>query len=297
VVTVMGGDVLPEQHPGGMSWLERRATRRVLEAADLVLVKSEALREAVAAFSPFEARVETVRWGVDPGMFHRDERAAEALRRRLGVAEGDRVVLSPRILAPLYNVHLIVEALPHLLGPVPQALLAVTEYAADAGYRRQVEARAHALGVGSRVRFVGCIEHHEMPALYSLAEVVVSVPSSDGLPQSLFEAMACGTPVVLGRLPAYAEVVRDGESAVLSDLEPPAIAEAVLLLLGSPARAAEIATAAARRVREVADLRSEVARVESFYERARASLRSHRRSWTGRAADIAGLVARTARLP
>ena len=295
VVTVMGGDVLPEQHPGGMSWLERRATRRVLQAADLILVKSDGLRPAVAALGAAEMRVETVRWGVDPAVFHRDADAAAALRQRLGLNPLERVLVSPRILAPLYNVHLIVEALPAVLARVPQAMLLVTEYAADPAYRRRVEAAAAALGVISRVRFVGRLEHRDMPALYSLADLVVSVPSSDGLPQSLFEAMACGAPVVLGRLNAYGEVVRDGENAVLADLQPASLASAMLALLESPARASEVARAALARVREVADLPSEIARVEAFYLRALASARPHRASWVGRLADIAGLVARTAR--
>jgi glycosyltransferase involved in cell wall biosynthesis len=72
---------------------------------------------------------------------------------------------------------------------------------------------------------VGAIPHEEMPAYYSLAEVAVSVPRSDGLPQSLFEALACGTPSVLGRLAAYEEVVTDGESALSADFEPGAVAE------------------------------------------------------------------------
>ncbi len=295
VVTVMGGDVLPEQHAGGMSWLERRATRRVLQAADLILVKSDALRPAVAALGAADAPVETVRWGVDPAVFHRDADAAAALRQRLGLDPRERVLLSPRILAPLYNVHLMVEALPAVLARVPEAVLLVTEYAADPAYRRRVERLAAELGLISRVRFIGRLEHRDMPALYSLADVVVSVPSSDGLPQSLFEAMACGAPVVLGRLNAYGEVVRDGESAVLVDLQPATLASAILALLESPARAAAVARAALARVHEVADLRGEVARVEAFYQRAVASARTRRGSWVGRFADIAGLVVRTAR--
>jgi len=70
VVTVMGGDVLPEQHPGGQSRLERRVTRRVLEESDLILVKSDKLRPAMANYGNFSNKVETVRWGVDPDHYH-----------------------------------------------------------------------------------------------------------------------------------------------------------------------------------------------------------------------------------
>ena len=265
VAAVVGGDVLPEQHSRGQAWLERRATRRVLQLADLILVKNEALRRAVAAQGDFAGKVELVRWGVDPARFHRDAGAGESLRRELGLAPEDRVVLSPRVLQPLYNVHLILEAMPRVLAEAPRAVLLVTEYNASADYRRLLEDRAVRLGLGGRVRFVGRIDHERMPALYSLAEVVVSVPASDGLPQTLFEAMACGVPVVLGRLPGYADVVDDGETVLVTDFDPVAVAAAVIRLFGQPSLARALARNALERVQQAALLPREVQRVEGLY--------------------------------
>ncbi len=291
VVTVMGGDVLPEQHPGGFSVLERRATRRILEEAAVILVKSDALRPAVEAFGDFGDRVRTVRWGVDPAVFHRDEDAARALAQRLGLRPTDRVVLSPRILQPLYNVHRIVEAMPRVVSAVPEAVLVVTEYQADEGYRQRVLETARAAGVADRVRLAGRVEHADMPALYSRAEVAVSVPSSDGLPQSLFEAMACETPVVLGALPAYGEMVRDAETAILVEVTPAAIAEALVGLLQDDGRRRALAARALAVVRERARLPAEVERVEGFYVEALATRRPRPRH-LARAADALGLLVR-----
>jgi glycosyltransferase involved in cell wall biosynthesis len=266
VVTVMGGDVLPEQHRGGLSALERRATRRILEQASLVLVKSDALRPAVARAAPAAtARVETVRWGVDPAVFHRDATAAAAWRERLRVHAADRLVLSPRVLAPLYNVHLIVEALPHVLRSIPGALLLVSEYGADPAYARNLRSRAESLGVAARLRFIGQVAHADMPGLYSACDAVVSVPASDGLPQSLFEALACEAPVVLGRLPAYAEVVQDGAHVVLADFNPAAIADAVVRLLADDAFRRALAVDGRDRILAMASLPLEAERVERFY--------------------------------
>ncbi|HET8646445.1 MAG TPA: glycosyltransferase, partial [Vicinamibacteria bacterium] len=139
VVTVMGGDVQPEQHLGGLPRLERRNTRRLLEEADLILAKSEALRPEIAAFGPFESKTETVRWGVDPELFQPRPDLASALRARLGLGPDDRVVLSPRLLRPLYNIHLLVEAWPLLLARVPRAVLLVLEHRADADYGERVK--------------------------------------------------------------------------------------------------------------------------------------------------------------
>jgi glycosyltransferase involved in cell wall biosynthesis len=279
VVTVMGGDVQPEQHASGLPGLERRATRRILAEADLILVKSDGLRAEMAAFGDYRGKVETVRWGVDPAVFHRQPAAARALRDRLALPAEARIILSPRILRPLYNIDLIVEALPRVLREVPQALLLVAEHRADPEYRRSLSTRVRSLGLEDRVRFIGPRDHAEMPALYSLAEAMVSVPFSDGLPQSLFEAMACETPAILGRLPGYAEVVADGEHVLLAELQPEPLAAAIVLVLKDAARAQRLAAAALQRVRQVAWLPDEAKRVEALYEallerpRTKASLR------------------------
>jgi glycosyltransferase involved in cell wall biosynthesis len=291
VVTVMGGDVLPEQHAAALSPLERRGTRRILEEADLILAKSDFLRSAVAALGDFAGKVETVRWGVDPAEFRPDRAGAEALRARLGLPAGTRVLLSPRPLQPLYNVHLIVEALPAVLARVPEALLLVTDYNGLPAYRAQVEAAIARLKLGGRVRLLPRTEHSAMPALYSLAAAVISVPSSDGLPQTLFEAMACEVPVVLGSLPGYREVVTDGESAVLVQLDASSIAAGIVRVLTDADFATRLTRAAAARVRDRALLPRDAERVEALYRELLTRRRRHP-PIAGRVLDAIGLLAR-----
>ncbi len=275
VVTVMGGDVLPEQHLGGLSALERRATRRVLAEADLILAKSDSLRPAIAAMGGGLARVETVRWGVDPTRFRRDPEAAQALRAQLGLAARARLILSPRTPHSLYNIHLIVQAMPAVLRQAPDAVLLITESGADTDYLVSLHELVRSLALEQQVRFVGRSEHGEMPALYSLAEAVVMVPLSDGLPQSLFEAMACETPVVLGRLPAYAEAVTDHESAWLVEADPASIAAGIARLLGDTDLRAALARRAHARLLQLASLPAEAQRVVAYYRELLAQPRRH----------------------
>jgi glycosyltransferase involved in cell wall biosynthesis len=263
----MGGDVQPEQHLDGLPAIERRATRRLLEQADLLLAKSDALRRELARFGDFAAKTETVRWGIDVERFRREPGSGGAARARLGLGSQDRVVLSPRLLRPLYNVHLLIEALPALLARVPAAVLLLLEHRALPEYRARLAARARELGVESRVRFLGAVDYAQMPALLSAADASVSLPFSDGLPQSLFEALASETPVVLGRLQAYQEVVRDDEHVLLADLDPGSVAAALTRVLTDEGLRARLTRAGLTRVREVAELPREAGRVEGFYRR------------------------------
>lgn len=291
VVTVMGGDVQPEQHLEGHAPLERRATRRLLEQADLLLAKSEALLRELGNFGDFGAKTEVVRWGIDVARFRRDPTAGRAWRARLSLQREDRVVLSPRLLRPLYNVHLLIEAWPGVLQRVPTAVLLVSEHRALPDYKAQLEQRARSLGIAERVRFIGAIDYADMPALLSACDLSVSVPSSDGLPQSLFEAMASETPTVLGRLDAYAEAVTDGTHTLLSDIEPEALAQAIAKVLGDPQLAAGLSRAGLARVGAIASLPYEAERVEGFYRRVLDQPR-HRTPAMARWLDAATLLLR-----
>jgi len=291
VVTVMGGDVQPEQHLDGHAPLERRATRRLLEQADLLLAKSEALRRELAQFGDFDAKTEVVRWGIDVARFRRDPAAGRAWRERLGLAPDARAVLSPRLLRPLYNVHLLLEAWPSVLERVPTAVLLLSEHRALPDYRARLEERAHALGLAARVRFIGAIDYADMPGLLSACDLSVSIPASDGLPQSLFEALASETPALLGRLDSYAEAVTDGAHALLVDFEPSKVAAAIVRLLLERELVARLTRAGLARVREIASLPREAERVESFYRRA-LERPPHRTSALARFLDAATLLVR-----
>ena len=104
-----------------------------------------------------------------------------------------------------------------------------------------------------------------MPLFYSMADVSVGIPRSDGLPQTLLEAMACGVPNVIGRLHRYGEIVQDGESAVFADITPEGVADAVLRLLRNPEFSRRVAEQGRKIVIEQANFPRDVAKVENAY--------------------------------
>jgi glycosyltransferase involved in cell wall biosynthesis len=55
----------------------------------------------------------------------------------------------------------------------------------------------------------------EMVQLYTIADCIVSVPSSDGMPLTVLEAMACGTGVISSDLPSLHEIISHKKNGVL----------------------------------------------------------------------------------
>ncbi len=245
-ITVWGSDVTISLRRSMRTALYGRVS---LKAADMVTGDSAALVEDVIAAGARRERTHLVQFGVDTRRFSPDP-APAALRERLGLT-GRRVLLSPRAVTALYRHRVAVEALPALPGDV---VLLMARYLVDAAEMAAILARAEALGVADRVRFVDGIDHAEMPDFYRLADVMLSIPSSDATPVTLLEAMACGTPVVATDLPSIREWLDELDPAALVPVDDPAATARAVSRLLDMAPAERRATAS--RARSIVEARA-----------------------------------------
>jgi glycosyltransferase involved in cell wall biosynthesis len=274
VVSIMGGDVLFEEQgaptPRGIA-----LTKGLLAASDRITAKSDFLISVLDKLGGYHTKAIRMIWGVDPEQFRPLD--ASALRREYGISPNARIVLSPKILQPFYNIEIIVEAMAGVVAQVPNAHLVVTEYGADPHYRAELDRQIERLRLQRHVTFVGRIPHERMPLYYNLAEVVVGIPRSDGLPQTLLEAMACGVPNIIGRLSRYGEIVKDGESVLLADIESASVANAILRLLGDEQQRRSIATKGRETVVNVANFPRDMLRMDALYRELAAQPKKHYR--------------------
>lgn len=262
VITVMGGDVLFDEQ-GSLGPVGRWLTRRAVCGADLVTVKSKLLGDVVAGWGVPRDRIMDVVWGVDARVFRPDAEGGGKRRQVWGVAPDDKVLFSPRMLKPLYNQILMVEALPKILDVEPRVRLVLSTYQEDHGYRTAVEARAVELDVVDRLTFVEAVPADEMAASYSAADVVLSLPPSDGTPQSVMEAMACGVPVVMTDLERFKPLFTHKETGWMTALDVDGVAEGVKALLSDGALYTQISAAARALVKDRADFETEARAVEA----------------------------------
>ena len=124
------------------------------------------------------------------------------LRRSLGLDETAPVILSPRyqVDEELYNLDVVIEAFAAVRERFPKAVcVQMYEPSREQG-RLRLERKAAEHGLGAAYRLVPAVENATMPLFFNLADVVVSIPSSDGFPVTILEASACGAPLVVGEL-------------------------------------------------------------------------------------------------
>lgn len=259
VVTVYGGDVLFDEQ-GSPTRVGKWLTVRLLQHADYITTQSHFLADVVAELTDARAKTERVLWGVSLNEFRR--RDASALRLQLGLRPEAKVILSLKVLQPFYRVDLVVEAMAIVRRRCPDAVLVVSEYAADPAYREELARLVDERDLGRHVRFVGVVANEDISSYYSLAELSIAVPPSDGIPQALLESLACETPQILGRLPRYEEIVKHEESAFFVDPSPEAIAAGITRLLEDHPLRMRIAREGRRIVEELANVDTQAARVE-----------------------------------
>ena len=228
VVTPWGSDLYVHPLRSTLAaWLARFCLRR----ADLVTADSKDLLLAAQRYGAAPARCALVQWGVDARVF-RPAPASQVDRAAYQIS-GSPVIFSPRACKPLYNLDQIVAAFPAVRARYPQAQLILRAFEPDPAYRAALEVQVERLGLADAMRWIGQIEPWEkIAALFQLSDLAVSVPSSDGTPGSVLEAMACGVPVIASDLPSLREWITPGENGLLFDSnDPRSIAESVIAAL------------------------------------------------------------------
>ena len=95
----------------------------------------------------------------------------------------------------------------------------------------EVHERVRTEGVGEHVHFLGFVPDRDLPALYTLADLMVFPSLYEGFGIPPLEAMACGTPVVSSNNSSLPESV--GSAALTANAEDTeAIADAISRVLG-----------------------------------------------------------------
>lgn len=221
---------------GWLAWkYQHPAVRRII-------CISQAIYDMVAEGLGGDARLVKVNSGVDLSRFGLDEEGrqlpgsppppANILRESYQVPEGIFIIANVAAIAPHKDYFTFVKTAEILLREqVPARFFII---GADGGEERAVRRFIEEKGLGGHFVFTGF--RNDIPQILPGVDLLLFTSKTEGLGGAVFEAMACGVPIVSTAAGGVPEIVEHGTSALLAPVgDAETLARLVQQVLGEPA--------------------------------------------------------------
>jgi glycosyltransferase involved in cell wall biosynthesis len=223
VLTVWGSDILIT----GKNFLAKPLIKFALKKADLITCDADCLKEAMIKLGAEPEKIKIIYFGVDTEKFSPGPKDEELIRK-LGI-ENCPVVISLRNLEPIYDVETLIRAIPLVLKKIPDAKFII---AGKGSEEEKLKNLAKELKITESTRFVGWINHENLPDFLKIGDVYVSTSLSDSTSVSLLEAMATGLVSVVTDVGENRKILKNGENGFLIPVKKSRIlAEKIIFLL------------------------------------------------------------------
>jgi glycosyltransferase involved in cell wall biosynthesis len=226
VVKVHGCDVLC----GGRGLHSDRGrlvkTVQCLCAADAVVAVSRDLARNVASLGVPAERIHTVYNGVDSRIFHSGP--ADAARAKLELPDGERIILFVGRFDPVKGLDVLLKSCVLLMAT---GLRFKCYLVGDGPLRAELTAQVAALGLRDVVVMPGARDQAQLGDWYRSADVVVLPSRSEGVPNVLLEAAACGASFVASRVGGIEEIADRVPSRLVPPCDASALCHAIQELL------------------------------------------------------------------
>jgi colanic acid/amylovoran biosynthesis glycosyltransferase len=257
VVSFHGADVMVDLEKPAY----RAATQQMLDAARLVLVRSQSLGQALTAIGCDPTKVRVQRTGIPTAEIPFRQRewprdGAWRFVQACRLIEKKGLATSLRAFAEFSKAH-------------PQATFTI---AGEGPLREQLGDVARTLGVADRVSFTGFITQSELRELFYRSHIFLHPSETaadgnqEGVPNSMLEAMASGLPVFATSHGGIPEAITNGESGILvAERDVAALTRELLRAAAEPEDLSRIARSGARVVAENFERAAQTRRLEELY--------------------------------
>lgn len=232
------------------AWLQRKLMSRI----DGAFAVSETLRsDLIREIGIDESRIGVIYNGVNLQSF-------AASHDRDGDAAREIVIGSVGRLVGVKNYSLMLRAFAALPRTLRTRLLLV----GDGPMREELERLADDLAIAGRVEFAGHSE--QVPLQLRKMDIFVLPSLSEGLSNTLMEAMASGVAAVASRVGGNPELISSGNTGLLFESQDQqGLTDCLAMLIGDPGRRQAMALAGAAKMRAQFSLPGMIERYENLY--------------------------------
>jgi 1,2-diacylglycerol 3-alpha-glucosyltransferase len=219
--------IFPEWFVDKMMWIYLRT---LLTRAECVVVPTHAIETELRGYAPRMRKVEVVPTGIDTEKFngHYD---GNGIRRRLGVKDDEKMVLTVGRVAWEKNIDLVLKGFALLHKDDPKTKLVI---AGNGPAMKHCVELACELGISDSTTFPGFVSDDDLPKYYAACDTFTIASKFETQGLVLLEAMATAKPITGIDYRAVGELIVDGWNGFKFKEEPADWARATRAALDSP---------------------------------------------------------------
>jgi len=187
------------------------AMRFALRHADTVIANSDFTRQELLAMGVNAQRIVLINPGVDVERF-RPGLPCDDLKQRIGLAPGEKLILSVGRLSRRKGFDMVIRSLRELIVQGIAVRYAHIGIGEDHDYLANL---ANEMDMADKIHFLGHVSPEELPRWYNACDVFV-MPNreingdTEGFGMVFIEAAACGKPAIAGIAGGTGAAVQDG---------------------------------------------------------------------------------------
>jgi glycosyltransferase involved in cell wall biosynthesis len=250
IISIWGNDLT--LHARGSLWMSS-FTRRALKRADGLISDTQRdidLARDLGLNRPAPTVVLPGNGGID--LDEIEQLRSPRQRRPDYLKAGEPIIINPRGFRP-GSVHqdVFFQSIPLVLNEFPNAQFICTAMQGQPEASKWV----NRMGIADHVTLLPYLQQHQLWSLFLQSQVMVSLSSHDGTPNTLLEAMACDIFPVCGDIPSIREWIINGQNGLLVDpMDNQATANAILNVVKDD----DLRRKAAQRNREIIEKRADI---------------------------------------
>jgi glycosyltransferase involved in cell wall biosynthesis len=251
--------------------LRRWRYRQLFNYMDCIVVNNTPMLELMRAMG-VTARIEAIPNGVNLQRFRvaDDSGGRRELRERLGIGDGEFMITTVGAVMPRKGSDLLLEAWVQVNRKLGNSHLVFVGPRKDlenprlTDFRDRLAGLVNESGTPERVHFVGLAD--EVETYLQASDLFVLASRREGMPNSVIEAMACATPVIITPFLGLSDDLgKAGEQYLLSDFEPDTLAGLMTDVLTNADLRTSLRRSGRQWIEQTMDLRHSLDRYAALY--------------------------------
>lgn len=172
------------------------------------------------------------------------------------------LIINPRGIRAYTQTDVFFSSIPMVLQRFPNAHFICTGMKGE----KQAEDWVNRLKIHKNITLLPSIPQKDLWAIFHKTRISISLTEHDGTPNTLLEAMACGSFPIAGDIESLREWITPGVNGLLVELhKPQALADAVIRVLNNPKMIPSAAEENTHRIKQKGEVHWVQQQVELFY--------------------------------